>query len=128
MENAVASYLRALLAGEPGPQRNLFSGNLASIVAASIDGYRSRTGLQLNAAQRKAVEMAVHYPLSVLTGGAGTGKTTVLQVIHDIAEQIGVPVLQMALSGRAAQRLRGGYRAGSIHNRRVLARRRTKAG
>ena len=51
--------------------------------------------------------MAVHYPLSVLTGGAGTGKTTVLQVIHDIAEQIGVPVLQMALSGRAAQRLRG---------------------
>ena len=49
----------------------------------------------------------VHYPLSVLTGGAGTGKTTVLQVIHDIAEQIGVPVLQMALSGRAAQRLRG---------------------
>ena len=107
MENAVASYLRALLAGVPGPQRNLFSGNLASIVAASIDGYRSRTGLQLNAAQRKAVEMAVHYPLSVLTGGAGTGKTTVLQVIHDIAEQIGVPVLQMALSGRAAQRLRG---------------------
>jgi exodeoxyribonuclease V alpha subunit len=118
MEKTVASYLRALLAGVPGPQRNLFSGNLASIVAASIDGYRSRTGLQLNAAQRKAVEMAVHYPLSVLTGGAGTGKTTVLQVIHDIAEQIGVPVLQMALSGRAAQRLRGGYRAGSIHNRR----------
>ena len=37
MENAVASYLRALLAGVPGPQRNLFSGNLASIVAASID-------------------------------------------------------------------------------------------
>ena len=28
-------------------------------------------------------------------------------MIHDIAEQIGVPVLQMALSGRAAQRLRG---------------------
>ena len=107
MEHAVASYLRALLTGVPGPQRNLFSGNLASIVAASIDGYRSRTGLQLNASQRKAVEMAVHYPLSVLTGGAGTGKTTVLQVIHDIAEQIGVPVLQMALSGRAAQRLRG---------------------
>ena len=50
--------------------------------------------------------MAVHHPLSVLTGGAGTGKTTVLQVIHDIAEQVGVPVLQMALSGRAAQRLR----------------------
>jgi exodeoxyribonuclease V alpha subunit len=117
MEKTVASYL---LAGVPGPQRNLFSGNLASIVAASIDGYRSRTGLQLNAAQRKAVEMAVHYPLSVLTGGAGTGKTTVLQVIHDIAEQIGVP-----RSANGPQRARGptaarGYRAGSIHNRRVV--------
>src|SRR5258708_6941234 len=106
MENAVASYLRALLAGVPGPQRNLFSGNLASIVAASIDGYRCRTGLQLNAAQRKAVEMAVHYPLSVLTGGAGTGKTTVLQVIHDMGGRSGAPVLQMALGGRGPHRLR----------------------
>src|SRR5258708_31469287 len=116
MEKTVASYLRALLAGVPGPQRNLFSGNLASIVAASIDGYRSRTGLSSNAAERKGVEMAVHYPLSVLTGGAGTGKTTVLQVIHDIAEQIGIPVLQMALSGRAVQRLRGatGRKASTI--------------
>ena len=41
-----------------------------------------------------------------LTGGAGTGKTTVLRVVHDVAERAGVPVLQMALSGRAAQRLR----------------------
>ena len=106
MEKTIANYLRALLAGVPGPERNLFSGNLASIVAEAIDGYRSRTGLQLNAGQRKAVEMALHHPLSVLTGGAGTGKTTVLQVIHDIAEQVGVPVLQMALSGRAAQRMR----------------------
>jgi exodeoxyribonuclease V alpha subunit len=50
--------------------------------------------------------MALHHPLSVLTGGAGTGKTTVLQVIHRVAEQVAVPVLQMALSGRAAQHLR----------------------
>ena len=68
--------------------------------------YRSNTGLQLNAAQYRAVEMAVHHPLSVLTGGAGTGKTAVLRLVHDVAERAGVPVLQMALSGRAAQRLR----------------------
>jgi exodeoxyribonuclease V alpha subunit len=63
--------------------------------------------MQLNPAQHRAVEMAVYHPLSVLTGGAGTGKTTVLRLVHDVAERIGVPVLQMALSGRAAQRLRG---------------------
>jgi exodeoxyribonuclease V alpha subunit len=106
MENVVAGYLRGLLAGSPGPERNLFSGDLASIVAESIERYRSNTGLQLNAAQCRAVEMAVHHPLSVLTGGAGTGKTTVLRLVHDVAERAGVPVLQMALSGRAAQRLR----------------------
>ena len=50
--------------------------------------------------------MALHHPLGVLTGGAGTGQTTVLQVIHQVAEQVAVPVVQMALSGRAAQRLR----------------------
>ena len=106
MENVVAGYLRGLLAGSPGPERNLFSGDLAAIVAESIERYRSNTGLQLNAAQCRAVEMAVHHPLSVLTGGAGTGKTTVLRLVHDVAERAGVPVLQMALSGRAAQRLR----------------------
>ena len=107
MESVVAGYLRELLAGVPGPERNLFSGNLASIIAESIERCQSDAGMQLNAAQRRAVEMAVHHPLSVLTGGAGTGKTTVLRVIHDVAERIGVNVLQMALSGRAAQQLRG---------------------
>jgi exodeoxyribonuclease V alpha subunit len=107
MESVIASYLRGLLAGVPGSERNLFSGNLAAIVAGAIETYQSSTGLNLNAAQRSAVEMATHHPLSILTGGAGTGKTTVLKVIHDVAERIGVYVLQMALSGRAAQRLRG---------------------
>jgi exodeoxyribonuclease V alpha subunit len=107
MESVVAGYLRERLAGVPGPERNLFSGNLASIIAESIERCQSNAGMQLNAAQRRAVEMAVHHPLSVLTGGAGTGKTTVLRMIHDIAERIGVNILQMALSGRAAQQLRG---------------------
>ena len=106
MENVVASYLRELLAGVPGPERNLFSGDLAATAAGAIETYQSSTGLHLNAAQRRAVEMAIHHPLSVLTGGAGTGKTTVLRVIHDVAERTGVSILQMALSGRAAHRLR----------------------
>ena len=76
MEKVVAGYLRQLLAGELGPERNLFSGNLAAIVRESIARHRSDTGLELNPAQHRAVEMAVHYPLSVLTGGAGTGKTS----------------------------------------------------
>ena len=106
MEKTTAHYLRELLAGIPGPERNLFSRDLASIIAEAIANFEESSGLHLNARQRRGVEMALYQPLSVLTGGAGTGKTTVLQVIHRIAEQVGVPVLQMALSGRAAQRMR----------------------
>jgi len=106
MEKAIAIRLRELLAGVPGPERNLFSINLPSMITEAIAEFEKRSELQLNAGQRQGVEMALYHPLSVLTGGAGTGKTTVLQVIHRIAERVGVPVLQMALSGRAAQRMR----------------------
>jgi len=106
MEKAVADRLLEISGGVPGSERNLFSTNLVSITAEAIASFEKNKGLKLNAGQRQAVEMAVHQPLGVLTGGAGTGKTAVLQVIHRIAEQAGVPVLQMALSGRAAQRMR----------------------
>jgi exodeoxyribonuclease V alpha subunit len=106
MERVVADRLREISGGAPGSERNLFSTNLTAITAETIASFETSVGLKLNAGQRRAVEMAIHQPFGVLTGGAGTGKTTVLQVIHRIAEQTGVPVLQMALSGRAAQRMR----------------------
>jgi exodeoxyribonuclease V alpha subunit len=106
MEKGVTNYLDELLRGTPGPERNLFSINLSSIIVETMASFEKDRGLRLNAGQRQGVEMALHHPLGVLTGGAGTGKTTVLQVIHRIAEQVTVPVLQMALSGRAAQHLR----------------------
>jgi len=106
MERIVADRLREIAGGVPGPARNLFSKNLVSITSEAIAEYGSATRFKLNTGQKDAVRMAVHQPLSVLTGGAGTGKTTVLQVIHRVAERVGVPVLQMALSGRAAQRMR----------------------
>jgi len=106
MEKTITDYLQDLLAGAPGPERNLFSRNLPSVIGEAIASFEKEVGLRLNIGQRRGVEMALHHPLSVLTGGAGTGKTTVLQVIHRAAELVAVPVLQMALSGRAAQRLR----------------------
>ncbi len=106
MEKTIMNYLHELLAGAPGPERNLFSRNLSEIIVEAIASFERDAGLCLNAGQRRGVEMALHHPLSVLTGGAGTGKTTVLELVHRVAEQVTVPVLQMALSGRAAQHLR----------------------
>jgi exodeoxyribonuclease V alpha subunit len=49
---------------------------------------------------------AFRFPLLVVTGGAGTGKTTVLAALHEAVERFGGRVMQMALSGRAARRMR----------------------
>ncbi|MQY42795.1 AAA family ATPase [Epibacterium sp. SM1969] len=61
--------------------------------------------LNLNVEQRNAVIMAAQEPVSIMTGSAGTGKTTALKAIHALAEAFGVPVLQAALAGRAARRM-----------------------
>lgn len=60
----------------------------------------------LNAGQLAAVDMALSQPFSLLVGGAGTGKTTALKAICRGARAAGIPVEMMALSGRAALRMR----------------------
>lgn len=60
----------------------------------------------LNSAQAQAVEMATTSWWSLITGGAGTGKTTVLKAICKRARALGLGVELMALSGRAALRMR----------------------
>ncbi len=66
----------------------------------------TRSELVPTAEQVDAIQLALTQGLAVITGGAGTGKTTVLRMIHSACEQLGVPVTQMALAGRAAHRLR----------------------
>jgi exodeoxyribonuclease V alpha subunit len=56
--------------------------------------------------QRAAVEMAAREPLSVLTGGPGTGKSTVTEAIAEIAAALNTgPVILLAPTGKAAVRL-----------------------
>ncbi len=65
-------------------------------------------GVELTALQQRAVHMAVSNRLSVLCGGAGTGKTTVLRAVIAAARALhgdAFPVHLAALSGRAAKRM-----------------------
>lgn len=58
--------------------------------------------------QRAAVEAALARPLSVITGGPGTGKTTVVRTLVAAARARGIPAREIALcapTGKAAQRL-----------------------
>ena len=66
----------------------------------------SHDDVELNAGQASAVAMAIVENFSLLVGGAGTGKTTTLKAICRAAAAAGIPVEMMALSGRAALRMR----------------------
>lgn len=61
-------------------------------------------GYRLNEKQQKAVFMALTQRVSTLSGFGGTGKTTVLQAISDLAKTILVPIHVAALAGKAANR------------------------
>lgn len=56
--------------------------------------------------QREAIVSSVSNSLSCITGGAGTGKTTVLKTVLAVYSELGYLVKAVALSGRAAMRLR----------------------
>lgn len=68
--------------------------------------------------QREAILKALNSPVMVLTGGPGTGKTTVLSGIIDTFEKQGKKIVLAAPTGRAAKRMTTltGRRASTIHH------------
>ena len=63
-------------------------------------------GIKLSKTQEQAVRMVFEHPISIITGGPGTGKTTVLKVILYIHQAISKGEVQlMAPTGRAARRM-----------------------
>ena len=67
--------------------------------------------------QRKAIEMALAYRISIITGGPGTGKTTILKGILHLAQKMDESVFLAAPTGRAAKRMSDlcGIKARTIH-------------
>lgn len=67
--------------------------------------------------QRKAIEMALAYRISIITGGPGTGKTTILKGILHLAQKMEESVFLAAPTGRAAKRMSDlcGIKARTIH-------------
>lgn len=59
----------------------------------------------LNPGQRAAVDSALSRPLTIFSGGAGTGKTYSVRAICEVAESGGRTVLLCAPTGKAAKRL-----------------------
>ncbi len=72
---------------------------------------------ELSAEQRQAVRAALGHPVSVLTGGPGTGKTTAIRALIAVVEAAGKTCALAAPTGRAAKRLSeaAGRPASTIH-------------
>ena len=70
-----------------------------------IAGEESRSGISYAALQKKAIEDALRYGVMVLTGGPGTGKTTVVRALIRIFDSMGFDIALAAPTGRAAKRL-----------------------
>lgn len=62
-------------------------------------------GLQLNEEQQEGVIGCLQHKVSVITGGPGTGKTTLLKALLGVLEQQRVRVRLAAPTGRAAKRM-----------------------
>ena len=95
-ERYVAEKLRLMAAYKPDPGRN---------VPRLIERIEREQGITYAAAQRRAVELAATESMILLTGGPGTGKTTSVRGVVAMFESLGMDLLLLAPTGRAAKRL-----------------------
>ncbi|MEC7284861.1 MAG: AAA family ATPase, partial [Pseudomonadota bacterium] len=96
MENVVAKRLKKLAS-----QNNLYDEVAESAYCSAVD----ELPYELTKKQVEAVTTCLDNAVSCITGGAGTGKTTVLRTALRAYDQMGFEIHAVALSGRAAMRL-----------------------
>lgn len=81
----------------------------AKPVAVNIDAVikkaESQSGITLSSQQREAVKNSLDHSVSIITGGPGTGKTTIINTLIKIMEASGLEVAVAAPTGRAAKRI-----------------------
>jgi exodeoxyribonuclease V alpha subunit len=100
MEATVARAMVARLIG---------TNHLPLLHTAHIDAivaeYEAREGITLNVEQCLAIHTSAANALSLIVGGAGVGKTTVLKALYHVYDATRTRIFQVALAGRAAKRM-----------------------
>lgn len=86
-------------------------------ISREIKFFEQKNHITFHDEQKKAIEQAVNNGVSIITGGPGTGKTTIVKCIIEILSQNKEEVLLLAPTGRASKRLSDstGAEAKTIH-------------
>ena len=108
-ETGIADHLLRLTAS-PKKMRNVEVGKALKWVQEKIR-------LEFAAKQIEAIQSAVSEKVMVITGGPGTGKTTIINAVIKIYRELGARILLAAPTGRASKRMSEatGYPARTIH-------------
>ena len=77
----------------------------------------ANSNIELSEKQKEAIELVNDNNVTIITGGPGTGKTTIIKSIIDIYEQKGNKVVLCAPTGRAAKKMTEttGKEASTLH-------------
>lgn len=116
-------YPATLAAAEDGVARaldHLLLANRAQLPikpGAAVTWFERASGMSLPIGQKDALLRALTEPVSVITGGPGVGKTTIVRALAQILEQKDLRLLLAAPTGRAAKRLEEstGHCASTLH-------------
>jgi exodeoxyribonuclease V alpha subunit len=122
-DNSSRIYLSSLYNAEAGVARRLaelssmrFRGDISDF-DDKISEVQKREGIILAQNQKDAVKEALISGVLIITGGPGTGKTTIIKSIINLLTGEGYDVMLAAPTGRAAKRMTEatGFEAKTIH-------------
>jgi exodeoxyribonuclease V alpha subunit len=108
-ETSIASKIKTLI-GSPKLIRRIDADN-------AIEWVQQQLSITLAEKQKEAIQSAIENKVMVITGGPGTGKTTIINAVIKIFSRIGVQIFLAAPTGRAAKRMSEvtGHEAKTIH-------------
>lgn len=96
-ESRAAAHLQRLRVGEP-PWGKIEA-------EKAVEWVEGQTGLKLSPSQREALKKLLDHKLSIMTGGPGVGKTTLINSLIKILQAKKLKISLAAPTGRAAKRL-----------------------
>lgn len=102
IEKYIAEKFKAIISQ---PIDEYIAGEVIYVIEQIIKHTEEETGIAFSDEQINAVKNAFLNRISIITGGAGTGKSTIIKLIYKIAKHLGLDPIVMTPTGKAANRL-----------------------